>query len=99
LPAAIIVDAVTRLLPGAVGNEASTQNESFSEVTEPVRKIIGGTGMLLDFPHYTRPAEYRGWKVPEVLIGGNHTEVAKWRRQKALEKTERSRPEWKGENG
>ena len=48
--------------------------------------------MLLDFPHYTRPAEYRGWKVPEVLIGGNHAEVAKWRRQKAFEKTRRNRP-------
>ena len=74
LPAAIVVDAVTRLLPGAVGNEASTQNESFQEYetsgTGPAR------GVLLDFPHYTRPAEDRGWKVPEALISGHHAEVA-----------------------
>jgi tRNA (guanine37-N1)-methyltransferase len=99
LPAAIVVDAVTRLLPGAVGNEASTQNESFSESEGAVRRIADLPGALLDFPHYTRPAEYRGWKVPEVLISGNHGEVAKWRRQKALEKTRRNRPELLGENG
>jgi len=99
LPAAIVVDAVTRLLPGAVGNEASTQNESFQEYEEPRRAAGLAKGVLLDFPHYTRPAEFRGWKVPEVLIGGNHAEVAKWRRQKALEKTRRNRPELVGENG
>jgi tRNA (guanine37-N1)-methyltransferase len=93
LPAAIVVDAVTRLLPGAVGNEASTQNESFSEFEGAAQKPSGGPGALLDFPHYTRPAEYRGWKVPEVLIGGNHAEVAKWRRQQAAEKTRRNRPD------
>jgi tRNA (guanine37-N1)-methyltransferase len=98
LPAAIVVDAVTRLLPGALGNEASTQNESFSESIGSSVKITAGAGLLLDFPHYTRPAEYRGWKVPKVLIGGNHTEVAKWRREKALEKTKRNRPEFFGEN-
>ena len=93
LPAAVIVDAVTRLLPGAVGNEASTQNESFHEYAGAPSAPTGARGVLLDFPHYTRPAEYRGWKVPEVLIGGNHAEVAKWRRQKALEKTRRNRPD------
>jgi tRNA (guanine37-N1)-methyltransferase len=97
LPAAIVVDAVTRLLPGAVGNEASTQNESFSEGRADVaRGVLDGDRRprtLLDFPHYTRPAEYRGWKVPEVLIGGNHGEVAKWRSQQALEKTRRNRPD------
>ncbi|MFI5106645.1 MAG: tRNA (guanine(37)-N(1))-methyltransferase, partial [Terriglobales bacterium] len=98
LPAALVVDAVTRLLPGAVGNEASTQNESFSESGGSASKVTVGSGTLLDFPHYTRPAEYRGWKVPEVLIGGNHAEVAKWRRQQALEKTRRQRPELLGEN-
>jgi tRNA (guanine37-N1)-methyltransferase len=98
LPAAIVVDAVTRLLPGAVGNEASTQNESFSGSAEQATRVTSGTGVLLDFPHYTRPAEYRGWKVPDVLIGGNHAEVAKWRRQKALDKTARNRPELLGEN-
>jgi len=98
LPAAIVVDAVTRLLPGAVGNEASTQNESFSEEVasdegRAARREDAKSGrhLLLDFPHYTRPAEYRGWKVPEVLIGGNHAEVAKWRREQALAKTRRNR--------
>jgi tRNA (guanine37-N1)-methyltransferase len=104
LPAAIVIDAVTRLLPGAVGNEASTQNESFSEPDESGERIevrvddvsqstAGRRPVLLDYPHYTRPAEYRGWKVPEVLISGNHAEVAKWRRERALEKTRRNRPE------
>ena len=99
LPAATVVDAVTRLMPGAVGNEASTQNESFQEYEEARRGWGATRGVLLDFPHYTRPAEYRGWKVPEVLVGGNHAEVAKWRRQMALEKTQRNRPELLGENG
>jgi tRNA (guanine37-N1)-methyltransferase len=99
LPAAIVVDAVTRLLPGALGNEASTENESFSEL-EPSETAHAATvpqphqaKLLLDFPHYTRPSEYRGWKVPDVLIGGNHAEVAKWRRQQAAEKTWRNRPD------
>jgi len=99
LPAAVVVDTVTRLLPGALGNEASAENESFSQL-EP--SATGNTTaipqsrqakLLLDFPHYTRPAEYRGWKVPEVLIGGHHAEVAKWRRQQATEKTRRNRPD------
>ena len=97
LPAAIVVDAVTRLLPGALGNEASTQNESFaiSDTPSGAWRVASGERcrMLLDYPHYTRPAEYRGWKVPEVLIGGNHAEVAKWRRNKAIEKTGRNRPD------
>jgi tRNA (guanine37-N1)-methyltransferase len=113
LPAMMVVDAVTRLLPGALGNEASSQNESFS-VTEqaghappPLMEPVNSLGrtvpastvthhMLLDFPHYTRPAEYRGWGVPEVLIGGNHAEVANWRRAAALEKTLRNRPDLLG---
>lgn len=112
LPAAIVLDAVTRLLPGALGNEASSQNESFSAsaASESQNTVEGAasattalpdeegsssTGhLLLDFPHYTRPADFRGWKVPEVLIGGNHAEVAKWRREQALEKTRRHRPEF-----
>lgn len=95
LPAAIVIDAVTRLLPGALGNEASTVNESFSEGGLGAEAHTG-RGAILDYPHYTRPAEFRGWKVPEVLIGGNHAEVAKWRDAKALEKTERNRPEFAG---
>ncbi len=110
LPAAIIVDAVTRLLRGAVGNEASTQNESFSapadedssthasEDASARHSSPASRHLLLDFPHYTRPAEFRGWKVPEVLIGGNHAEVAKWRRQMAQEKTRRNRPDLLGES-
>jgi tRNA (guanine37-N1)-methyltransferase len=97
LPAMLILDAVTRLLPGALGNEASSQNESFSV---PLRDMIVTSNSsvtrglsLLDFPHYTRPAEFRGWQVPEVLIGGNHAEVAKWRSAAALEKTRRNRPD------
>jgi tRNA (guanine37-N1)-methyltransferase len=98
LPAMLILDAVTRLLPGAVGNEASTQNESFREVPNEAHPAMETTetavpAHMLDFPHYTRPADYRGWKVPEVLIGGNHAEVIKWRRQQALEKTRRNRPD------
>ena len=117
LPAMLVVDAVTRLLPGALGNQASSQNESFSEFragtpeyssAPPAAPSQRGTGKarnpansksreqiraLLDFPHYTRPADYRGWRVPETLISGNHAEVSKWRRQKALEKTRRNRPD------
>jgi len=97
LPAMMIVDAVTRLLPGALGNEASSQNESFSAADDlgscTRRQSPVTSHALLDFPHYTRPAEYRGWGVPEVLMGGNHAEVAKWRRAAALEKTRRNRPD------
>jgi tRNA (guanine37-N1)-methyltransferase len=92
-------------LPGALGNQASSQNESFAPVPDAreaakersLRKMEesaeGGGQVLLDFPHYTRPAEYRGWTVPEVLIGGNHAEVAKWRSEAAREKTRRNRPD------
>jgi tRNA (guanine37-N1)-methyltransferase len=100
LPAALVLDAVTRLLPGALGNEASSQNESFSLLeraeksqTGALHKALSHGRTVLDFPHYTRPADYRGWKVPEVLIGGNHAEVAKWRHRMALEKTLRNRPD------
>jgi tRNA (guanine37-N1)-methyltransferase len=99
LPAAIVLDAVTRLLPGALGNEASTENESFRKletddsVSMAGKSAFGKARLLLDYPHYTRPAEYRGWKVPDVLIGGHHAEVAKWRAQQAAEKTLRNRPD------
>jgi len=97
LPAMMIVDAVTRLLPGALGNEASSQNESFSAAADDLADTSHHSRVtshvLLDFPHYTRPAEYRGWSVPEILIGGNHAEVAKWRRAAAVEKTRRNRPD------
>ncbi len=104
LPAAIIVDAVTRLIPGAVGNEASTKTESFGagEVRTKLPTDSGGkripdstisAGGLLDYPHYTRPAEFRGMKVPDFLVNGNHEEIRRWRRRKALEKTFRNRPD------
>jgi tRNA (guanine37-N1)-methyltransferase len=108
LGAALILDAVTRLLPGALGNEDSVINESFSAVEASGQSAGFSTShqsivtshvppatshLLLDYPHYTRPAEFRGWPVPEVLLGGNHEEIRKWRQKKALEKTRRNRPD------
>jgi tRNA (guanine37-N1)-methyltransferase len=80
-PAAVVlVDAITRLLPGALGSETSAVTESFADG-------------LLDFPHYTRPPEFRGMSVPQVLIGGHHGEIERWRREQALEKTKKNRPD------
>jgi tRNA (guanine37-N1)-methyltransferase len=96
LGAAVIMDTVTRLLPGALGNEASSRQESFSAVEKAGASGPDSTcasGGLLDYPHYTRPAEFRGMAAPEVLIGGNHEQIRKWRRRKALEKTLRNRPD------
>jgi tRNA (guanine37-N1)-methyltransferase len=104
LGAAIMIDTITRLVPGALGNEASARQESFSAAANAVpfsTKKAGadgpdstcGSGGLLDYPHYTRPADFRGMAVPEVLIGGNHEQIRKWRRRKALEKTLRNRPD------
>jgi len=83
LAAAMIVDAVGRLLPGVLGNEESSLNESFGESSEEG----------LEYPQYTRPADFRGWKVPDVLLGGNHEEIKRWRRAASLEKTNRLRPD------
>jgi tRNA (guanine37-N1)-methyltransferase len=85
LAAAVVVDTVARLIPGVLGNEASSEFESFSETGH-------GEG-LLDCPHWTRPAEFRGWKVPEVLLNGNHAEIRKFRQAAAREKTGRLRPD------
>ncbi len=102
LGAALMLDCVTRLLPGALGNEASNKTESFSAVEAEAKfdelgrlepDSTAATGGLLDAPHYTRPAEFRGWPVPEVLLNGNHEEIRRWRRRKVLEKTFRNRPE------
>jgi tRNA (guanine37-N1)-methyltransferase len=101
LGAAIIVDTMTRLVPGALGNAASSQQESFTaNVVEVAERPYGeapsstcGSGGLLDYPHYTRPAEFRGMPVPEVLVNGNHVEIRKWRRRCALRKTLRNRPD------
>jgi tRNA (guanine37-N1)-methyltransferase len=97
IAAAVIVEAVMRLLPGAVGNERSTQQESFT-VDSKAKGADGadstcGSNGLLDYPHYTRPAEFRGIKVPDELMSGNHEEIRKWRRERALEKTWRNRPD------
>jgi tRNA (guanine37-N1)-methyltransferase len=95
--AAVMVDCITRLIPGAVGNEASTRQESFtareqlSDTDHPSSTCVSGG--LLDYPHYTRPAEFRGMLVPEVLSSGNHEEIRRWRRRCALEKTMRNRPD------
>jgi tRNA (guanine37-N1)-methyltransferase len=80
LPAMVIIDAVTRLLPGALGDEQSACEESFSHG-------------LLEYPQYTRPAEFREWKVPEVLLSGNHAEIAAWRAQQAKARTRERRPD------
>jgi tRNA (guanine37-N1)-methyltransferase len=80
LPAMVVIDAVTRLLPGALGHDQSAVDESFSQG-------------LLEYPHYTRPAEFRGMKVPEVLLSGNHGAIEKWRREQALLRTARRRPD------
>jgi tRNA (guanine37-N1)-methyltransferase len=80
-PALVLVEAVCRFIPGFLGDEQSAYQESFQE------------DGLLDCPHYTRPCEFEGLKVPDVLLNGNHAEIAKWRKQQALEKTTRVRPE------
>jgi tRNA (guanine37-N1)-methyltransferase len=97
MAAAVVIEAITRLLPGALGNEASARQESFTSQAD-VRKVEGadstcGSGGLLDYPHYTRPAEFGGMNVPEVLLSGNHEEIRRWRHQRALEKTLCNRPD------
>jgi tRNA (guanine37-N1)-methyltransferase len=89
LAAALIVDSVARLLPGVLGNEDSSRHESFGEENEG----------LLDCPQYTRPAEFRGWKVPQELLGGNHQEIKLWRRTASRKKTQRLRPDLIGGAG
>ncbi len=80
LPAAVVIDALARFIPGVLGDENSLTHESF-------------TGRLLDFPQYTRPAEFRGQSVPKVLLSGNHAEIEKWRHEKRVEKTRQVRPD------
>jgi tRNA (guanine37-N1)-methyltransferase len=100
LGAAVVVDATMRLRPGVLGNEASSAYESFGQPDEHFAQDTGGrprsthgAGGLLDYPHYTRPAEFRGLAVPEVLAGGNHEQIRRWRRERALEKTLKNRPD------
>ncbi len=80
IAATVVADAVLRLVPGALGDEQSAEQDSF------------GAG-LLDWPHYTRPVDFRGWRVPDVLLSGNHAEIARWRREQALNLTRRNRPD------
>jgi tRNA (guanine37-N1)-methyltransferase len=84
IPALALINGVVRLLPGTVGKVASLMAESF--------EVVNGVG-LLDYPHYTRPPEFRGWKVPDVLLSGNHGAIAQWRSQQQLERTQQRRPD------
>ena len=98
LGAAVILDTVTRLLPGALGNAASSQQESFTAHSDQASTQVGpdstcSSGGLLDYPHFTRPADFRGLSVPAVLISGDHEKIRLWRRRSALEKTLRNRPD------
>ena len=83
IAAAVLVDAIVRLLPGALGHDQSAADDSF-------------TGGLLEAPQYTRPAEFHGWKVPDVLLSGNHAQIAKWRREQAVKRTKQNRPDLLG---
>ena len=98
LAAAVIVDAVVRLLPGALGNPDSSRFESFGAEdagsdSDGAPRSTYGAGGLLDYPHYTRPAEFRGVSIPEALLGGNHEAIRQWRRRMALKKTLENRPD------
>jgi tRNA (guanine37-N1)-methyltransferase len=100
LGAAVVLDATMRLLPGVLGNDASSEYESFGAADALLPSRLGaglnsthGAGGLLDYPHYTRPAEFRGVVVPEVLSSGNHEQIRRWRREQALKKTLRNRPD------
>jgi len=100
LAAAIVVDAVTRLIPGALGNQASGEFESFgipdAQITsdaDGVPRSQHGSGGLLDYPHYTRPAEFAGLRAPEVLLNGDHLQIRRWRREQQLRKTFANRPD------
>ena len=100
LAAAVVIDAAMRLLPGVLGNEASSEFESFgvsdaeiSTEVEGVPRSQHGAGGLLDYPHYTRPAEFAGLKVPEPLLNGDHQAIRRWRREQQLRKTQANRPD------
>ena len=99
LAAAVVADAVIRLLPGVLGNPDSSHYESFGPGQEAIRERSNSPSAtapaagLLDYPHYTRPAEFRGLAVPEVLAGGDHLEIRRWRRREALRKTFQNRPD------
>ena len=85
IAAAVFVDAIVRLLPGVLGDEQSAADDSFS-------------GGLLEGPQYTRPSDFRGWKIPDVLLSGNHAQIAKWRKEQAQKRTKKNRPDLLGDN-
>ncbi len=100
LAAAVVIDATMRLIPGVLGNEASGEFESFGVADAEIETAVArvprsqhGAGGLLDYPHYTRPAEFGGLKVPEVLLNGDHLQIRKWRREQQLWKTLKNRPD------
>jgi tRNA (guanine37-N1)-methyltransferase len=100
LAAAVVIDAAMRLIPGVLGNEASGEFESFgvadadiSSDADGVPRSQHGAGGLLDYPHYTRPAEFAGLRAPEVLLNGDHLQIRRWRREQQLRKTLANRPD------
>jgi len=80
IPALLLIDSIARLIPGALGDPDGAQDDSFASG-------------LLEYPHYTRPAEFRGWRVPDVLLSGNHAQINRWRRDQSLLRTRRRRPD------
>ncbi len=100
LAAAIVIDATMRLIPGVLGNEASGEFESFGVADAEIELHVDGVprsqhgaGGLLDYPHYTRPSEFRGSRVPDILLNGDHAEIRRWRREQQLRKTLKNRPD------
>ena len=88
IPAMVIVDSITRLIPGVLEKPEAIQNESFTRYTLDARRYL-----LLEYPQYTRPEKYKNWKVPEILLSGNHKKIEEWRGKKAIEKTKKTRPD------
>ena len=100
LAAAVVADAIMRLIPGVLGNQASSEFESFGIIDEEIAanpegvpRSQHGSGGLLDYPHYTRPADFGGLRAPEVLLNGDHRQIRSWRREQQLRKTLKNRPD------
>ena len=93
LASMVIVDSVVRLIPGVLGDDTSSQDESFSPSTSLPAQAGSGSARLLEYPQYTRPKEFEGKKVPEILLSGNHREIDKWRKEQAQERTTMKRPD------
>jgi len=99
LPAMVVTDTIVRLIPGVLQKPQAVKNESFSHQSprpkdgRPLDEITNHQSPILDFPQYTRPANFKGWKVPEILLSGDHKKIEKWRKKQALQKTKKKRPE------